>query len=218
MTRRSGYRTCLRIFTVFLFILLGINSANGEVVVGFGDSITQGYPYIRQHGNGQRIGGYEPELERLFDQNGKAVIVLNYGVAGEITPRGVGRIDTVLDQSQPDYILILEGTNDLFSGISIPTTIFNLSVMIDKSRGRNVEPIIATLSPDLRGNIKNVEINYNPEIMNLAGQKGVFLADQYNALIGENWDSDGLHPNEFGYRLMAREWFVTLQQAMNSNR
>ena len=240
MTRRTGHRACLQLLVICLLIFIGACRNSGDshsgkaateftdsttqesqsekVAVAFGDSITQGVPFISQPPNGRRIGGYEPELERLFNEIGTPVAVLNYGVSAETTSRGVGRIDSILDQSQPEYILILEGTNDLFAGISIPTTIFNLSVMIDKSRGRNVEPIIATLSPDLRGNIKNVEINYNPEIMNLAEQKGVLLADQYNALIGENWDSDGIHPNDLGYRLMAREWFVTVQQAMNSNR
>jgi lysophospholipase L1-like esterase len=201
----------------FLLIFIGIGAASGEVITAFGDSITQGYPFILEPGGGRRIGGYEPELEVFFNEIGIPIIVLNYGAAGEITPWGLSRIDRVLAESQADYILILEGTNDFFHGISVNTTIFNLGLMIDKSRAHNVEPIIATLSPDLRSNNKRVEINYNPHILRLASQKGVLLADQYSALAGKSWDVDGLHPNEYGYRLMAREWFDALSNAIKRN-
>ena len=166
MKRRSGYGTCLKLLMILLIIFIGAcrNSGNSDsgrasteftddgtqdsqseeavtekVAAAFGDSITQGVPFISGPANGRRIGGYEPELERLFSETGTPVAVLNYGVENETTSGGVSRIDSVLDRSQPGHILILEGTNDFFHGISVPTTIFNLGVMIDKSRSRNVE-------------------------------------------------------------------------------
>ena len=216
MKRRYRYCICLQFFVFFLLIHAGICAASGEIITAFGDSITQGYPYILEPGNGRRVGGYEPELEAFFNEIGIPVFVLNYGIAGEITPRGVSRIDRVLAESQADYILILEGTNDYFYGISVNTTIFNLGLMIDISRAYNVEPIIATLSPDLRSNGKSVEVNYNPDIRRLARRKGVILVDQYSALEGKDWDIDGLHPDEYGYRIMAREWFHALSSLIHT--
>jgi len=62
-----------------IFYLLGIlivcfftvnHSAYAMKIIGFGNSITQGYPYVIDIPDGARTGGYEPELERLLSQSG----------------------------------------------------------------------------------------------------------------------------------------------------
>ncbi|MFZ3047564.1 MAG: GDSL-type esterase/lipase family protein, partial [Desulfatirhabdiaceae bacterium] len=97
-----------------------------SIVLGFGDSITVGYPYITSEGNGQRIGGYEPTLEANLNSAGGSWQVLNYGVFGQTTMEGLSRIDSVISGYAGAYILILEGTNDVWSGISYNTTVYNL--------------------------------------------------------------------------------------------
>ena len=181
-----------------------------RIIIGFGDSITQGSPYITEHGNGRRVGGYEPKLEALLSNT----YVLNYGFSGEITSNGVNRIDDVLSGSNAKYILILEGTNDIIFAISPESTIYNLGVMIDKSRGYNAIPVLSTLTPDTKaGNSeKNIPTVYNPKIVDLATEKVVTLCDQYNAVV-DDWallSGDGLHPNDDGYQVMAETWFNTL--------
>lgn len=95
--------------------------SSARIIIGFGDSITQGTPYITEHGDGRRVGGYEPKLEALLTNT----YVLNYGVGGEDTSEGVNRIDDVLNGSSAEYILILEGTND-GGYFSYETTVYNL--------------------------------------------------------------------------------------------
>ena len=187
-----------------------------KVVIGFGDSITLGYPYYDGSGDGQRIGGYEPKLETLLIANVGSWQVLNFGVAGEITYDGVNRIGSVTSGRQGAYILLLEGTNDFEWGISYETTIYNLGIMIDIAKNAGLIPVISTLTPDSQPNIgrrKNIPNTYNPAIVGLAQEKKVALCDQYAALIGNwsAWTYDNLHPNDAGYQVMANTWYLTLK-------
>jgi len=179
----------------------------GNIIIGFGDSITVGYPYITYNPNGARVGGYEPKLEALYSSIRRSVPVLNYGARGEATFDSVNRIDQVLDDN-PDatHILIMDGANDINIGVSRNTTIRNLGIMIDKSLARGLTVVIATLTPHPETDVGNF---FSPEIIALAQQKGALLADMYGATAAQ-WNTlsdDGLHPNDAGYQVMADTWF-----------
>lgn len=190
-------------------------SPGGLVLLCFGDSITQGFPTIKTVGDGRRVGGYEPQLELLLNADSRPTQAFNWGVGGEWTLLGIDRIDSVLSNPYADYILILEGTNDYWHAISYTDTVINLGIMIDKSLAQGVTPILSTLTPDTASPEKQIPTTYNPAIMDLAAEKGVTLADQYEALIA-NWEllftDDGLHPNDLGYNEMAYTWFITLPE------
>ncbi len=194
--------------------------SNQTIIVGFGDSITKGTPYVEgDEGAGRRVGGYEPELEELHNAFIGPSAVYNWGVGGENTISGMYRIDDVIEAyDYVDHILILEGVNDL-SLFSCKTTIHNLDVMIERSRSRDVNPILATLTPAPKkagGLGENIPTEYNPRIKELAIQRGVVLSDQYSPLI-DNWESlsdDGIHPNRAGYSIMAQTWFNALSKPL----
>lgn len=200
-------------------------TARSETVIAFGDSITKGTPYVDgRSGNGRRVGGYEPPLEELMAEIGRTVYVLNHGVGGENTADGMVRIDDVIDSyDHVDFILIMEGINDrnLFSP---STTIYHLREMINRSRSRGVEPILATVTPYTKkagqtpSSSGTVAQEYYPRIIRLAQDKNVALADQYKACVG-NWANinvDGTHPNRGGYDIIARTWFNVLKDAQAS--
>lgn len=203
------------------FCFAGIASAQTFKILAFGDSITQGlkrnsdgdiYGIISKPDGARTSDGYEPELEHDFaTQTNLTAYVYNWGSAGERTFEGVNRIDSVLNSREADFILIMEGANDLYSGVPAKTTNANLQFMIEKSQGKNTEPIIATVTPNTVRSDGNIIPNeYNPNIKSLALGKGIALADQYMALVG-NWSGynsgDGLHLNDAGERVMAQAWF-----------
>lgn len=169
------------------------------VIIAFGDSIT--------YGTGSFSGGYPPKLQALIA--GSAVV--NYGVPGESTAWGAGRIDSVLAaQADANYILILEGTNDLFYGVSIGATQYHLETMIAKSRDAGVTPVLATLTPDWTedAGAKNIPWTYNPMIQGIGANLGVAVVDMYSALEPNwgGWSADLIHPNDTGYQIMAQNW------------
>lgn len=199
-----------------LVIAVTVLALNGEkaaadVYLGFGDSITQGTPYVDDEGNGRRVGGYEPELEQILGAMGIGSYVYNWGVGGENTYDGFDRLPVVLARNpEADYILLLEGTND-YSIYSVETTEDFLGAMVDLIIDSGLIPVLATLPPDTgHGGEKQyaVATQYNPMIRELAIEKGVILADMYAAMV-DGWKSlmaDGTHPNSQGYEVMARVW------------
>jgi len=194
--------------------------SNLEIIIGFGDSITKGTPYVEgREGGGRRVGGYEPELEERYNTFIGPSVVYNWGVGGENTSQGMYRIDDVIElYDDVDYVLILEGVNDI--GLwSYKSTIFNLTVMIKKSLNRGVKPVLATLTPAPKaagGLGENISTEYNPRIKELAVERAILFSDQYSPLI-DNWDSlsdDGIHPNRDGYSIMAHTWFKALSKPL----
>jgi lysophospholipase L1-like esterase len=161
-----------------------------NVIVAFGDSVTEGK------------GGVIPYPANLQVIIGDCATVVNSGLGGERTSGGVSRIEKVLNNTNPSDILIMEGANDAFWGVSPSSVKFNLGVMIDKARAKGTVAILSTITPNLKnsglgGAIPN---EYNPPIRQLAAEKGVVLVDSYANVVAD-WSAltiDGVHPNEAG--------------------
>ena len=212
------------LFTVLL--LLGAvrdTEAARFLIDTVGDSITSGYPYyLPLEGNGctPPCGGYQPKLQSLLLAAGKDVLVRNYGVRGASTADGVARIDALLDSSSPQFVLILEGTNDLFTS-SKDTVVKNIAYMVDATLARGEVPVLGTLLPDIRKAevyLSKPIVETNTLLRQLARDRGIGLADHYAALVG-NWSNltyEGLHPNLAGYEVMARTWFTPVHDRINA--
>jgi acyl-CoA thioesterase-1 len=210
-----------RSFAVLLFAgLLALSAVRDTQAAQFlidtiGDSITAGYPYyLPIEGNGctPPCGGYQPMLQAQFIAAGRDVLVRNYGVRGASTADGVARIDAILDATMPQFVLIMEGTNDLL--FLSPRTVYdNIAYMVDATLARGEVPILGTLPPDIRNGEEYINkpiVETNTLLRQLARERNIALADHYNALVG-NWANltyEGLHPNLAGYEVMARTWFT----------
>jgi len=203
------------------FFLIPRQSVASETVVAFGDSITAGWPYQTYNGNGcYNCGGYEPYLQNFFAGAGRDAIVYNYGVPGEMTGDGYNRIDWVMASTLPDYVLLMEGTNDLTFYVDPATVAYMVYMMAWRVRLWGGKPIVATITPDIRygQDWKNVGIANNWIRYYVANDPWVCLSDQ-SVSIEPYWNLgftyDGLHPNWWGYWVMAQTWFVdvdTLKQ------
>ncbi len=186
--------------------------AQAANITAFGDSITAGHS--------SSTGGYPPKLSSQLNSNGKPSTVVNYGRSGEKTPAGVGRIDSVLAAFPANLILIMEGTNDVRTGISLETTKYNLQAMINKAKSAGATPVLSTLTPsDQGGSPTLIPGAWNPMIKSLASSNGIRLADNYAAVVA-NWDrlrADGIHPNDSGYQVIANTWFATISSMISSS-
>jgi len=201
---------------IAIIIIASVSSSDADriiQIIGFGDSITSGRPFSDIIGGGrQGYGGYEPFLELMLSDAGMESYVYNWGYGGETTPTGLNRIDLVLNSQESDYVLIMEGTNDQWFGISAATTAFNLGVMVDKSRASGTIPLLGNLTPADRDTGNQIPNLYNPAIADVAQQKNAILVDHYSAVV-DRWDElayDPVHPNLEGYEAIARTWFNTL--------
>ena len=164
-------------------------------IVCFGDSITGGY---------KGVAAYPFYLNDLVGN------VVNKGVGGEMTSGGVTRISKPLADFQPDTIIIMEGANDAFWGVSASTVKHNLGVMINKSIAAGAVPILSTITPDTYNAsvTSSIPNSYNPQIKALASEKGVTLVDSY-AAVAANWANltqEGLHTNAAGSLVLAENF------------
>ncbi|MGW8192694.1 MAG: SGNH/GDSL hydrolase family protein, partial [Desulforhopalus sp.] len=206
--------------------------AFGYDILMFGDSITQGLKrngYLLIYGitsppNGARVdGSYGPTLERLLASS-ETSFAYNWGWGGEVTKTGVNRIDSVLASRPADYILVLEGANDLIGGLSAETTTTNLGIMIDKARRAGIEPILSDLTPfscPVECNADGRVVLLNTKIAALAQEKNVVLS-MVHAPLAAGWETaytsgDGIHLNDDGYVIMADSWYEAIVKAIGKN-
>lgn len=181
-------------------------AGNANVYSAFGDSITEGYPQ----------GSYVPSLQaKLIAEFGSANVV-NRGVGGENSSSGLARFPSVLSADNPEFILIMEGTNDITGKRSPESIVFNLGAMVDLAISQGVRPILGTITP--RRDRVRTGLTTNELIRGLAGQKGVSLSDNYAAIAAvPDFDTtiliDHVHINSTGNEILAQTWFSTIKAA-----
>jgi len=201
-------------------------NADGEVtVLCFGDSITRGV------GDGPSAdslpplpAGYPGRLQQLL--LGKAgsvpVIVVNDGSPGERTRTGINRLRRDLPKSPPDYVILLEGTNDVEDG-NTRQAVNNLQGMVEAVFANGAQPIIGTITPTCCAHKNQLPIgaveNYNTALRQLAFDNTLPVIDffaaftngpgpmgedlPYDPMLGLIQQPEGLHPTPAGYDLMA---------------
>jgi lysophospholipase L1-like esterase len=157
------------IFKILLLSLLSLPvqaSANDQIIVAFGDSLTRGANPTRPQNTGKK--GYAPLLKTKLGGN---VIILNCGIGGETSRDGLKRFEEILsgeyknctkdtvDSSntrayynydiyngkRPSKVLLMMGTNDLLQDYSLTESLINLRSMIHISYRMNIEPIISLI-------------------------------------------------------------------------
>jgi lysophospholipase L1-like esterase len=177
--------------------------------LAFGDSITYG---------GYSDHPYPGQLEGTLDLRVAESEVINAGNPGEATFGGSERIAGEVTAHQPQYVLILEGTNDVTRD-KLPADVYdNLRTMIANARDQagvqGVQILVATIIP------RNDYLNPETETMNnlavipAAADEGVPLCDQWSAFMAnpfwENMFIDHVHPNDVGLQLIADNFYNCL--------
>ncbi|MBI4010723.1 MAG: SGNH/GDSL hydrolase family protein [Candidatus Rokubacteria bacterium] len=174
-------------------------------LTAIGDSITEG--------TGERP--WPARLEgRLRGRNGQAR-VNNRGVGGQTTSAGLGTLSHALVADHPGFILILEGTNDIRTGVGAGTAADTLREMVRRAKDNHTVPILATIPPQFgesRGFMDGVNA-LNPLIRQVAADEQVTLAEVFAALPDESFFSDGLHPNDKGAEAIAGAFDEALAKA-----
>ena len=182
----------------------GINDLN--VIVAFGDSITQGSEC-----------NCVPYPARLAGLTGKTVH--NEGVGGSEAIANVGRLGTVIAQHHPAYVFILYGINDVIHGQNINNILGALNQMVAICKQNNVVPVLATYPIPLAGHrvfFANTAA-LNEGIRNLAEAEGIECAnlereymledasDDFGWVVSDPalYMPDGLHPNDAGTQVIA---------------
>lgn len=186
--------------------------------LAFGDSITctpacTDMTFLSSASEGDP---YPTKLEQTLDVRVAQSEVINAGLSGEGTLGGSERITGKVTTYRPQYVLILEGTNDVTRGKEPVEVRANLQTMIDNARQTagvsGVEVMLATIIP------RTDDLNDETEQMNAlavhpaAQSRGVPVCDLWGAMIRlPNWPSllepDGKHPNDTGRAFIAHTFY-----------
>lgn len=174
----------------------------------FGDSLTEG-----AGGGGVT---YPRQLDIRLDNNIAPSEVVNRGLGGEKTTAGLERINDVLGQDNPEFILIMEGTNDVTAGRHRSTVGFNLEEMVVRSKNFGTNPILATIPSRNPGDsLQKGMPQYAETIRDVAINQNIPLCDVFAILLArpdlESLFSDTrIHFNSTGYDVIAEAWFQTI--------
>ncbi len=159
-----------------------------SVVLAFGDSLT--------YGTGAVVGESYPEV--LEDLIGCRVI--NEGVPGETTTKGLRRLPRVLNEIEPGLVILCHGGNDMLKRQSQTKTIANLEAMIVMIKEADVDVVlIGVPKPSL--------LLKTPEFYKeLADKYQIpFDGDTIPEIIAKrSLKSDRIHPNAEGYKKLAQ--------------
>lgn len=186
MTRRAAAAAGLLLLSSLL-----AHPAAGQVFryMAFGDSITRGRLDFDPTGQ----GGYPGRIDDLLDCTTNNCVVVNEGKDGEKTSQGVSRIQTLLDNNSWDVVLLMEGTNDIFSNISNNTIETNLTLMDTKARNHGVDTLHASIihfDPDSEGGMNGGMV---ADVADMR-QRVIALASSRNRYFGDPWTP--LCPNQ----------------------
>ncbi|MDF2874098.1 MAG: hypothetical protein K0R22_781 [Sporomusa sp.] len=123
-----------------------VNPAKPVTVATFGDSIT--------HGGGSV--SYSPADWEYSYQHYLDFPTINLGRSGDTSQTMVERFEQDVLPFQPQYLLILAGTNSLRGGVKADSVIMDLKVLKEKCLANNILPVFLTLPPINPDNIKKV--------------------------------------------------------------
>ncbi len=157
------------------------------VILAFGDSLTVGVGTSDTY-------SYPTVLAELTARK-----VVGAGVSGEETTQGLARLPKVIDEVNPNLLILLEGGNDILRNKSMRNTKQNLAAMIELAQTRKVQVVLIGV-PE-----KKIFSDVAPLYKELAEQYGlVFADDLLSGLLRDNeYKFDAVHLNQQGYRVMA---------------
>jgi lysophospholipase L1-like esterase len=201
--------------------LQDINQDGQILLMGFGDSITAGVGDGPSETDWPQPGGYPLRL-----QNDLGLTVFNEGNPGERTSDGEPRLREVLPTKNPDYVILLEGTNDVEDGHEAQA-LTNIQTMLDDIFASGAQPLLGTITPSCCNHQNMLPqgaiFDYNDHLRSIAANESIPLVDFYAALAGGPQTPypvdgspgfihvpEGLHPTPDGYDLMsttAGAWF-----------
>jgi acyl-CoA thioesterase-1 len=171
--------------------------AADDIIVAFGDSLTYGT-------GAEAKASYPAVLAQLIGRK-----VIRAGVPGEVTAQGRARLASVIEDYNPQLVIVCLGGNDMLRGVSEQEIKRNLRAMIAAIRRRGIaavligvpKPALLTSAPDFYAELASeFNIPYEGKILT-------------SVLYKSEYKSDAIHPNAQGYRKIAEAVAELLKQA-----
>ncbi len=158
-----------------------------DIVLAFGDSLTEGVGVAAEF-------SYPAQLSRLIGRR-----VVNGGVSGELSEQGARRLPGLLDEVEPDLVIICHGGNDVLQKRDREQLKENLRRMYEAANQRDIDVVMIAV-PQLGLLPADLELYES-----LAGELKIPLLKETlgDLLFDRSYKSDAVHLNARGYRKLA---------------
>jgi acyl-CoA thioesterase-1 len=183
-------------------------TSSKKTILCFGDSITAGY------GLDDINDAFPGLLQSKIDSLGLDYVVVNSGLSGETSAGGRSRIKWVLNQKIDVFLLEL-GANDGLRGVALTETRANLQAIIDVVRAKNPNITIVLAGMELPPNMgQDYTSEFRSIFSDLAKKNDLAFVPFILKGVGgipELNQSDGIHPNIEGHKIVANNVWEVLE-------
>jgi len=185
---------------IFLLVFFNINlQAKTPLVLFVGDSLTEGYGIEKKKAF--------PEIikNNLKNNHKKNIEILNAGVSGSTSASAVSRLRWFM-KKDPDLIVLALGANDGLRGIDPKETYKNLksAILYIKEQKKKILFCGVRVPPNYG---KAFEAEFLKTFSQLAKEQKVPFVPHILKDVAGNTElnqEDGIHPNEKGHEIMAK--------------
>jgi len=181
------------IIKIIAFCLVSINVNAIETVILFGDSLMAGYGLPREK-------HLSIILQNKLSNNGYNIEIINGSVSGGTSAGGLNRVGWSLSEPNIDLMILGLGANDMLRGISPAETKKNLEKIIQTSKQKNIDIILAgMIAPTTHGSsYKKKFDNIYPSLAKKYDLDLIPFLLEKVVLKPELNQDDGIHPNAKG--------------------
>lgn len=193
----------LKYFSCFLLIILVVISFSGKtfsqtLIVALGDSLTEGFGVKKEE-------AYPHLVQEELLHQGFNVKVINAGVSGSTSASSYNRLKWYV-RIKPDIVILALGGNDGLRGLSVDYMKKNLIKTIELANSEKILLLLAGMQiPQNYG--KEYANSFREVFYDLAKNFKIpfipFLLKDVGGIPSLN-QSDGIHPNYEGHKIMAK--------------
>jgi acyl-CoA thioesterase I len=187
------------------------DGSNRPKIVALGDSLTAGLGLLEAQ-------AYPSLLQEKLEQDGYSWEVVNAGVSGETSAAGLQRLDWALQQGDVRILILELGANDGLRGLPVDEMKKNLAEIIERARERRIAVLLVGME---------APPNYGPEYASSFRRAYRDLAHDYRltfvpfmldkvAGVSSLNQSDGIHPNIEGTRIVADTLWTALRPMIDA--
>ena len=202
-----------RYFYIFLLLINGglLLADKGQVnLLIYGDSISAGYGMDKDK-------QWSGEFQKILNEEKINIEIINKSLSGETTGGGLSRLERVLDNSMPSYILIELGGNDALRGYPPAKIKNNIEQMINLSTKRGVKVFLMQIRI-LPNYGKRYQSSFESIYQDVAEENSIPLIPFMLNDIALNQDlmlDDGIHPNVSAQPVIAQFIYTKLLPLMS---
>lgn len=201
-----------RLFYIFSFLILGsilVADEDTTKLLIYGDSISAGYGMDKDK-------QWSKELQRILIEEKISLTIINKSLSGETTGGGLSRLEKIIDNFKPSYILIELGGNDALRGYPPVKIRNNIEHMINLAIARGVRVFLMQVRiPPNYG--RRYQASFESLYREVSEENNIplvpFMLNDI-ALNKELMLDDGIHPNEAAQPLIAKFIFTNLLPLM----